>query len=199
MSDSNRKLYLLSPGLFTEVPQQPNYIKCEEAYSVFQNKKVCSFTGYRPEKMPFQKETDSRCTDLKYRLCQEIEDRISQGYTIFISGMARGADIWAAEMVLHLARDSEEEIELYAAVPCPGQSSPWLEWEKERYNEALCLCKGVFVIENSYTRTCMMKRNAFLVEHADCMISVYDGKSGGTAATLRMAGRKGIDVFNIEP
>ncbi len=199
MSDSNLRLYLLSPGLFRDIPEQPNYIKCEEASSIFQNEKVCSFTGYRPEKFAFNKETDSRCIDLKYKLCSEIENLILQGYTSFISGMARGTDMWAAEMVLHLARDSGKRVDLYAAVPFHGQSSSWYEWEKERYNEILRLCKGVFVIEDHYTRQSMKKRNAFLVEHANSIISVFNGKPGGTSSTLNMANKKNINVINIEP
>ena len=199
LSDTNLNSFLMSPGLFMDIPEKVNYLKLEEADFIFQNEKVCSFTGYRPEKFDFCKESDSRCTDLKFRLCAEINKLILCGYTSFISGMARGVDIWAAELVLHLARTSHKEIKLYAAVPFPEQPETWYEWEKERYDEILHLCKGVFVIEEYYTQKSMNKRNEFLVKYADSIISVFDGKPGGTSNTLTMAGKKKVNIINIVP
>ena len=199
MFNSYDKTFLMGPGLFMDPLKEPRYLKPEEASSVFFGKKVCSFTGYRPEKFDFCKESDERCTALKFKLCDAISKLILLGYTDFISGMARGVDIWAAEMVLHLSRCTNREINLYAAVPYPGQSDSWYNWEKDRYNEALRLCKGVFVIEEHYTPRSMSRRNEFLVEYATGMISVFDGKPGGTSSTLKMAGKKNIDIINIEP
>jgi len=191
--------FIMSPGLFMSSSEEPKYLTIEDADFVFENKKVCSFTGYRPEKFVFKSETDDRCTNLKFRLCSEIEKLIFKGYTEFITGMARGVDIWAAEMVLHLSRSFYPNINLYAAVPYPKQSESWYNWEKDRYNEVLNLCKGVFIIEEYYTPKSMRKRNAFLVNHATSMIAVYDGKSGGTASTLNMANKKNIEIINIIP
>lgn len=53
--------------------------------------KRVSFTGYRPQKMPFGfDENDPRCIDFKKRLRDTIESFIWQGYTHFISGGALG-------------------------------------------------------------------------------------------------------------
>ena len=55
--------------------------------------RVC-FTGHRPEKI--------NCSEKKIKAWLEIEIRksVSNGQNVFISGMARGTDIWAAEVVL---------------------------------------------------------------------------------------------------
>lgn len=50
----------------------------------------CCFTGHRPEKINSSNEI------IKSALEKEIHQAISDGFTVFISGMSRGVDIWAA-------------------------------------------------------------------------------------------------------
>lgn len=173
--------------LLSELPEEPKYIEVSEAENIFNGVKVCSFTGHRPEKIDMPEESDENCIELKMKLCEEIFFAVKNGYTHFISGMARGVDIWAAEAVLEIALRTNLPLKLYAAVPCPTQAEKWLEWEKERYSEILRLCEGVFLVSKKYTPNCMKKRNEFLVDHADCLIAVYDGQSGGTENTVAMA------------
>ena len=53
----------------------------------------CCFTGHRPEKIGIPEETVIALLD------KAISEAIRSGYSTFISGMARGVDIWAAEIV----------------------------------------------------------------------------------------------------
>ena len=55
---------------------------------------LCCFTGHRPEKIGIPDETVIALLD------KAISEAIQSGYRTFISGMARGVDIWAAEIVL---------------------------------------------------------------------------------------------------
>ena len=66
--------------------------------------KKCAFTGHRPQSLPFGfNETDERCITLKQTLRSEIIRLIEhEGVTHFISGMALGIDMYAAEIVLGL-------------------------------------------------------------------------------------------------
>lgn len=57
--------------------------------------RVC-FTGHRPEKLT-RSEAATR-KDLEIQICQAVAD----GLNVFITGMARGVDIWAAQIVLML-------------------------------------------------------------------------------------------------
>lgn len=54
----------------------------------------CCFTGHRPEKLNVSPEVV--CQKLK----RAIEDALDDGFVNYISGMSRGVDIWAAELVL---------------------------------------------------------------------------------------------------
>lgn len=71
--------------------------------------KKCAFTGHRPQSLPFGfNESDERCIALKQTLRAEIIRLIEQeGVTHFISGMALGVDIYAAEIVLGLKSNYE--------------------------------------------------------------------------------------------
>lgn len=65
-------------------------------------RKTCAFTGHRPKKLPWgYNETDVRCIALKAALERQICSLV-QGGMEFLSGMAEGVDLLAAETVLNL-------------------------------------------------------------------------------------------------
>ena len=64
---------------------------------------TCSFTGHRPEKLPWRgDESDPRCLALKERLAAAVEDAYDKGMRHFMCGMARGADFYFCDAVLEL-------------------------------------------------------------------------------------------------
>ena len=164
--------------------------------------KLCAFTGYRPQKLPFTGEEDEKCIFLKNELRREIIKAMEDGYKNFMTGMALGVDTWAAEIVIDIKNLYEpwnENIRLFAAVPFLDQPFKWQEWQKERYNDILEYCDKIFIISNEYTPECMNKRNRFMVDRADMLIAVYDGKAGGTANTINMAKSKNMHIRIINP
>ena len=54
----------------------------------------CCFTGHRPGKLG---KTEH---EIKTLLETTIDRAIARGYTTFLTGMAEGTDIWAAEIIL---------------------------------------------------------------------------------------------------
>lgn len=103
--------------------------------------KKCAFTGHRPQSLPFGfNESDERCIALKQTLRAEIIRLIEQeGVTHFISGMALGVDMYAAEIVLGL-KSSYEGITLESAIPCESQAEKWTEKQRDRYFEIASKC-----------------------------------------------------------
>lgn len=91
--------------------------------------RVC-FTGHRPEKLNVPEEAVMKGLEA------EIDRAISDGYTTFISGMARGVDIWAAEIVLD-KKKHYPELKLICALPFDGFERSWSgDWQKI-YHEIL--------------------------------------------------------------
>ena len=65
--------------------------------------KTCCFTGHRPDKLPWgEEESDPRCLRLKEAVARAVEDAYVSGVRRFITGMARGVDLYCAETVLEL-------------------------------------------------------------------------------------------------
>ena len=79
--------------------------------------RVC-FTGHRPEKL---KQSESVIVKA---LETAIKEAIADGKNVFISGMARGVDIWAAEIVLRL-RNEGQNVKLICASPYEGFERGW--------------------------------------------------------------------------
>ena len=157
-----------------------------------------SFTGYRPEKLPFRDEDDPRCIDLKKRLSEQIEKLIKDGADEFFSGMARGVDMWAAEAVLAL-KANYPNIRLTAVIPCPEQAEKWNAADQALYQDILAKCDKKLTTSPRYTSGCMQARNRALVDMCDILIAVFDGQSGGTANTVNYAKSKGRSTIVIEP
>lgn len=153
---------------------------------------VCGFTGHRPEKLPWgENELDERCLAMKQRLEQSIRGQVRQGVDTFLCGMARGCDFYFAEAVLKL-KEEGLPLRLEAILPCPEQASRWSQQDRLRYEEILVECDAVYILEDRYTDGCMLRRNRAMADRCDFLISVWDGSPGGTAATVRYAGEKGV-------
>lgn len=162
--------------------------------------KTCAFTGHRPQNLPFGfNEEDERCIDLKKALREQIINLIeNEGVTHFISGMAIGVDMYAAEIVLGL-KASYLGITLESAIPCEIQAAKWSEALRDRYFDIASKCDKETLIQTHYTPDCMDKRNRYMVDHADVLIAVWDGSPSGTGKTVRYAHQQGKSVTIIDP
>ena len=137
----------------------------------------CCFTGHRPEKLHKPEEQIKK--DLEAAILQAVDD----GFVTFISGMARGVDIWAAEIVLRL-RESNPAIHLVAASPYRGFESRWSADWQSRYNTILQQADLVRFVYPGYSPDCFQRRNEWMVDRSSRVIAVYNGEPGGTRNTI---------------
>ena len=94
--------------------------------------KTCAFTGHRPKGLGYP-ESDERCAALKEKLRSLIIRMMEEeGVTHFISGMAQGVDMYAAEIVLELKKQYPQ-ITLECAIPYERQAVRWPEALRNRY------------------------------------------------------------------
>jgi len=152
-------------------------------------RRVC-FTGHRPEKLNINE------GEVKDRLRNAVQQSIRDGYTTFISGMARGVDMWAAEIVLE-ERESNNNIKLICASPFEGFEKSWSFDEKQRYNNILQNADYIKFVCSHYSRQCFQIRNVWMVDHSARVIAAYNGESGGTRNTIRYAESKKVEVYDI--
>lgn len=150
----------------------------------------CCFTGHRPEKLGAPE------WEIKAALKKEIRTAIIEGYTVFISGMARGVDLWAAELVLEL-RERGEAVRLICAVPYPGFERRWEQTWQEKYRNVMEKADLVRTICPGYSKSCFQVRNRWMVDHSSRVIAVYNGTGGGTRNTLEYAAGRGVAIVAI--
>ena len=150
----------------------------------------CCFTGHRPNKLNYSE------SEIKLLLEKTIDSAISNGYVTFITGMAEGVDIWAAEIVLEKKKQNDA-LHLICAVPHPDFEKRRGFFEERRYDRIIKNADYVTTISDHYYKACYQKRNEWMVDRSSLVIAVWNGTASGTKNTVVYAKRQGIDVINI--
>lgn len=150
----------------------------------------CAFTGHRPEKLWGD---EGR---ILAELRKEILSAIDDDYTTFLTGCSRGADLWAADIVIELRRH-RKSLKLICAVPFEGFETRWpVDWIKH-YQRVRKQTDWVQVISNGYSPSAYQKRNIWLVRHASRLIGVWNGSPSGTKNTIDYAICQNVPVHII--
>ena len=150
----------------------------------------CCFTGHRPDKMELGEK------EIKPLLEKAIDDAIAEGYVTFITGMAMGTDICAAEIVLE-RKKRNNELHLICALPYPGFESRRSMTEKMRFNKIIKKADLIKEINDHYFAGCYQVRNEWMVDRSNLVIAVFNGQKSGTKNTVDYAKRKGVKVVNV--
>lgn len=149
--------------------------------------KACCVTGHR----------DIGQDKIEYvtgELRKEIENAISDGFTLFISGFAPGADMIFAQLVIEL-KEKYPDIYLEAALPY----GDWLSNRSEADKNLLNKCVAIGVHSEKKNRDCFLIRNRFMALTCERVIAVYDGReTGGTVKTIRYAAVLERDIRTIK-
>lgn len=152
------------------------------------------FTGHRPQSLGGFGESElNEWVQAALRLtCARLRSR---GFRRAISGIALGTDQWGAQAAL------DAGLRVVAAVPCRDQQSVWPLESQTRYLGLLRQCSEVeYVHDGPYVRGCLDKRNSWMLDRAELVVAVWDGRrSGGTWDTVRKARARGVPVWVINP
>ena len=153
---------------------------------------TCCFTGHRPEKLAPNEEK------LRAQLALHIRVAAGEGYSAFISGMARGVDLIAAEAVLAL-RDAGADIKLICAQPYAGSCDAFGAYWRGRAQRVLAAADARVDVCPAYSRECYHIRNRWMLTRSSLLIAVFNGSAGGTNSTIRAATSMGlrIDIIMI--
>ena len=160
----------------------------------------CAFTGHRPKSFPWKNnEIDYRCVLLKEVLAEQIRGLQAKGVTDWLSGMAEGVDLWAAEIVLAL-REKNPVLKLHCVLPHKGQAEKWSLLAQEKYHSILKQADSITYISREFYNGCMLDRNHYLVDHTAYLLAVYSGvRRSGTGATVNYARKLGREIIIIDP
>jgi len=155
------------------------------------NKTVC-FSGHRPEKLPGKGDSSEKETRfIKELINRKIENCINEGYTRFLSGVARGIDLWAAECVLE-HRCKNARIELICVKPIENQGSNFPLADRFIYDKVIALADDVICTSQTYKKNCYMIRNKYMIDNSGMLIAFVKNYRSGTGQTINYARKKGI-------
>ncbi len=146
----------------------------------------CAFSGHRRLGADFD----------EGRLEEAIRARIEKGAKVFYCGMAVGFDLCAAECVRKLKREFPF-LTLVACIPCADQDKNFSPGQKERYARLVSACEVKVILSDAYYRGCMLRRNEYMAEKADALISYCRKNDGGTFYTVHCFERRGKPVFRV--
>lgn len=150
----------------------------------------CCFTGHRPEKLKIPEDR------LVLLLEEEIRKAITGGFTTYITGMAKGTDLIAGEIVLRL-REQDDRLKLICALPHPGFGLHWGGGWTERFQKVLAAADLVRTICPDFYYAAYQTRNEWMVRHSALVIAVFNGERGGTKNTMDYAQRTGVPCVVI--
>jgi len=94
-------------------------------------------------------------------------------------------------------RSKHDDIRLEAALPFEDQNKHWAAEDSSRWEAAIRNCDAVTLVSKEYHSMCYARRNKYMVDNADLLISVYDGSGGGTGYTVKYAESKGLRIMPL--
>ncbi|MGN1106633.1 MAG: SLOG family protein [Huintestinicola sp.] len=163
---------------------------------IIREKTVC-FTGHRPEKLPSGGADGSgEVKVIKSMLYNEISSAADDGFDTFITGMQRGIDLWAGEIVLELA--AARRLRLIAALPYRDFGKGFKGTDKWNFGRITDSAEMVVIMSETYTPACMKLRNQYMVDNSSRLIAVIGNERSGTGQTVRYAAGQGLDIRRID-
>ena len=131
------------------------------------------------------------------RLAVLLEELYGRGYRRFLTGMAWGFDLAAAEAVMRL-KQSHDDVELIAIEPFAWFSSLFRGVDAERYARVKAAASGCITAGHKGDRMDFIHRNDMLVEGSSVMVAWWSGtRHGGTAYTIGQARHAGEEIHNL--
>ena len=164
----------------------------------------CAITSQRPTRFKFKyQEYMTSCKRLKKRLHDVFVELYRRGVRRFYVGGALGVDLWAGEILLEMRRQEEYQgLEIVLVYPFLGHDERWDPKSRERLRHLKENCDQFAMGSEVVGAQGYRERTAYMVEHADCLVAVYDVEPAGPSgveAALRMAEARKLSVVQICP
>lgn len=160
---------------------------------------VLCITGNRPEKFPFDYRIGASIQMNAYRTCIKklAADYLREGYTHFITGMARGVDLDFALEIISCRKSFRQYagVTIEAAIPFRDQADNYSPRARRDYDAVLASADKITYVCEEYASDCYFRRNRYMVDNADAVLALWNGEErGGTFYTINYAQKKGKQI-----
>ena len=162
------------------------------------NKEItCCFAGPRRPRLPMNgNEYSEEIIALKTEIRSAVFDAYYDGFRFFMSGMADGFDLFAAETVLSM-KEEFDGLSLVAVLPYSGVQNNHSAAVSRRINLVLQNADMVISLLDDYIPGCELMRNKYMVDNSARIIGYYNGLSNGTAHCWKYALENGLETVNL--
>lgn len=161
-------------------------------------KEVISLTGHRPKDLFGYNIYSGSYNSIRRRLTEILTNKMVTNDEVEAhTGLALGADtIWGEEVLRFkaiLSEDSKKELSLWAEIPHPLQAEAWKgDKDKATWNLLVNSSTGKTLYSEEYTPWCLNERNKGMLNVADTLIAVWNGKlskKSGTSNAIKHWGK----------
>ena len=166
---------------------------------------TCCFTGHRPNKIFGYDLSNPKYQILAKTVRYNAEQLyLNNGVKRFITGGALGFDT-VAFFAIESLKKKYSDIENILAIPMRNQTSAWKsKIDIDRYNRMINIADSVVLVEdieqykaNTFGQK-LNKRNHYMVDNSNFVITYHDGTNGGTKNCLDYAKMMGVqNIINI--
>lgn len=160
--------------------------------------KSCALIGDTHFLLPFQPDHRDPGSALHTIALQEIEKVVLTGHHRFLCGFTAGVDLLLAEAVLELRR-KYPYIVLESVMAYENEAAKWPEHIREQYYELLKYCDAERLLQTQFSMDCLVRRNRYLVDHADILLTVTEGLLSNPLQAIHYAALQGKSVLCISP
>jgi uncharacterized phage-like protein YoqJ len=151
--------------------------------------KSCCFSGHRD--IP-----EGELAALSAALDAEIAALAARGTESFYCGGALGFDTLAARSVIR-AKAEFPSLRLVLAIPYEGMEKRWPLRDRIAYEEIMAAADSTVFLSEHYDKTCMLRRDRYMVDRSETCVCYLTQTTGGTAYTVNYALSCGIEVINL--
>lgn len=140
-----------------------------------------------------QYEVDENSKEYKQIMINLIDSLIKEGECEFLSGVRRGIEMLAAEIIL-------DKMEVYPNISltciCPYEEQPtyWTEDHRERYFTIHQLCSKLIMLNKHYEIDCFQKLDNYLLDQCDTVITINENKE---SELLKKAKELNKDIISV--
>lgn len=154
--------------------------------------KSVAFTGHRSERI-----LQVGMLHLYLDIVSQVRRLYSLGYRYFLSGMAEGFDLLAAQAVTALKAEYTD-IRLIAVVPFRRQSDRYRPENKSLYDRIMKTADETVILREDYRKGCFHHRNDYLIDNSEIVLAYWDKQPyGGTYYTVGKARMMNRNIINL--
>ena len=163
---------------------------------------TCCFTGHRPDKLGGYNYNTPKNLKIKEKIKDECINLIENfNVDTFVCGGALGFDQMAFEVFYNLKK-IYPNLKLIVAIPFEKQDCKWIKSSIDYYRNQLTQADELVYVdtlkeysifgytEGIYYPAKMQKRNEYMVDISDYIITFFDGTNGGTKNCINYWNKK---------